>query len=102
LDKDFSKLAWIIELDSNLLHAVMMSSSPPLLYWRGPSIELMRQIPEWRREGVPAAYTLDAGPNVHIICEADFQIEVVKRLSEFQGVSEIISSNIGSGTRIIG
>lgn len=97
LEKDFSKLAWIIELDSNLLHAVMMTSSPPLLYWRGASIEIMRKIPDWRREGIPAAYTLDAGSNVHVICESSFKEEVAKRLLEMEGVSDVISSKVGSG-----
>ena len=34
LDRDFESLAELVELDSNLMHAVMMTSMPPLLYWQ--------------------------------------------------------------------
>jgi diphosphomevalonate decarboxylase len=34
LERDFDALAAITELDSNLMHAVMMTSSPPLFYWQ--------------------------------------------------------------------
>jgi len=62
---DFEALAEIAEQDSMMMHAVMMTSRPPLIYWQGVSVDLMRAVVSWRREGVAAFYTLDAGPNVH-------------------------------------
>jgi diphosphomevalonate decarboxylase len=101
-EKDFSALAEIIELDSNLLHAVMMSSTPPLLYWSGISLEIMKQVARWRKEGIPAAYTLDAGPNVHVICEGKYQDEIIKRLDEITGVLAILPSRPGNGACMLG
>ncbi|MBM3137493.1 MAG: diphosphomevalonate decarboxylase [Chloroflexi bacterium] len=97
LKKDFAKLADVIELDSNMMHAVMLTSQPPLMYWSPLSIEIMRQVTIWRAGGLEAAYTLDAGPNVHIICTAEARQSVSDRLSEIQGVMDVIISPVGGG-----
>ncbi len=101
LEKDFEKLANVIELDSNMMHAVMLTSHPPLLYWSPLSVELMRQVAEWRSEGLAAAYTLDAGPNVHIICPSEAREEVKKRLSQMHGVVTVLDSPAGNGAKLI-
>ena len=95
LKRDFAALAEIIEQDSNLMHAVMMTSQPPLFYWEPGSLELMRLIKAWRAEGIPAAYTLDAGPNVHVICEASALTEVRHRLHELPFVRQILVAHPG-------
>ena len=84
------------------MHAVMMSSTPPLLYWSGISLEIMKQVARWRKEGIPAAYTLDAGPNVHVICEGKYQDEIIKRLDEITGVLAILPSRPGNGACMLG
>src|SRR3989304_10408185 len=68
LQKDFAALAEVVELDNHLMHAVMMTSRPPLVYWQPASLAVMRAVPEWRAGGIAACYTLDAGPNVHVLC----------------------------------
>lgn len=94
-DKDFEKLADIIELDSNMMHAVMLTSNPRLMYWSRLSVEIMRQVVEWRTEGLEAAFTLDAGPNVHIICTENSCQNIQKRLSEIQGLADVLVSPVG-------
>jgi len=44
LVKDFTALADVTELDSNLMHAVMMTSAPPLLYWLPATIRIMHEV----------------------------------------------------------
>lgn len=81
LDKDIKTLGPLIEQDSTSMHAVMMTSSPPLFYWEPGSIDIMKKIMQWREEeGLKAYFTLDAGPNVHVICEKKDTREVEKRL----------------------
>jgi diphosphomevalonate decarboxylase len=101
LQKDFDKLADAIELDSNMMHAVMLTSRPPLLYWSPLSIEIMQQVAEWRTGGLEAAYTLDAGPNVHVICTADARHTVIERLSKIQGLVNVIVSPVGGGAYLV-
>lgn len=98
--KDFLPLAEIIELDSNMMHAVMMTSSPPLFYWLPATLEIMSAVQAWRKTGIPAAYTLDAGANVHVICEADKAEVVSRRLSTIPGVHQVITSPVGGAAKL--
>ncbi len=101
LERDFSALAAVVEMESNLMHAVMMTSNPPLFYWEPSSLALMKLIPRWRQAGLPVCYTLDAGPNVHVICLAEAQDAVHRRLEQVEGVNRIFSATPGGPARII-
>ena len=98
--RDFEALASVVELDSNLMHAVMMTSTPVLLYWEPASITIMKAVPEWRKAGIAACYTLDAGPNVHVICTAASAAEVQKRLGEIPEVLTVRTSTVGGGAHL--
>jgi len=96
-DRDFLRFANDVEEDSNLMHAVMMTSRPPLFYWQPISIKLMTAIREWREtEGIQVCYTLDAGPNVHCICIRE-DVEKVK--SKLSALSEDIDIRVSSAGR---
>lgn len=95
--KDFDALARVIEVDSNLLHAVAMTSNPPVFYWLPETITVMQTVIGWRKAGIPVAYTIDAGPNVHVICEASSYNQVQKKLSALPGVQSLICSKVGPG-----
>jgi len=99
INKDFRKLANIIELDSNLMHAVMMTCDPPVMYWQPGSISIMRKVREMRQSGIDAAFTLDAGANVHIICPEDSHRKVIETLKKLSGIQEIITSPVGGGIK---
>jgi len=99
--KDFDKLADITELDSNMLHAIMLTSEPPLMYWNAASIEIMHHVNHLRSKGVPCAYTLDAGPNVHIICLQTALKRLRKEIPEIKGLESMITSGIGEGVRLL-
>jgi diphosphomevalonate decarboxylase len=101
VDQDFDKLAEISELDSNLMHAVMLTSSPSLIYWEPATIALMKAVPIWRKEGLPVFFTIDAGPNVHIICIEGYEEKVQKRILEIPGVQEVFDSRVGGATKHI-
>ncbi|HEX7555763.1 MAG TPA: diphosphomevalonate decarboxylase [Leptolinea sp.] len=102
LQKDFPALADVMELDSDIMHAVMMTSNPALFYWEPASLRLIKEIPNWRKTGLPCAYTLDAGPNVHILCPAGSVTEVVNRLNQLEGITRIIKASAGGPVRLIG
>ncbi len=101
MEKDFEKLADIIEQDSNIMHAVMQSSSPPLMYWSPASLLLMNEISALRKRGIAAAYTLDAGPNVHVICTAESRADVQRHLAALPGVNWVLPSPVGAAARLI-
>ena len=100
LKRDFKALAEVVELDSNLMHAVMMTSTPPLFYWEPASVQLMKAIPVWRHEGLPVCYTLDAGANVHAICPAEAAGQAVEQLSQQPGVQQVLQATVGGPARV--
>lgn len=101
LDKNFPKFAEIVELDSNLMHAIMMTSNPPLFYWNPATLTIMEQVRTWREEGLSVCYTLDAGPNVHCICIRKDAEEVRERLSKLSGLLEIKTAGVGAAAHIV-
>lgn len=98
---DFELLARIIELDSNLLHAVAFTSSPPVYYWLPSTLVLMHEVQSWRRAGLPCAFTIDAGPNVHVICESSGAVAVKEKLAALPGVENVLISGAGGGAQLI-
>lgn len=101
LNRDFDALASIVELDSDMMHAVMMTSTPALYYWQPASLSVMNAVRGWRAEGLPVCYTVDAGPNVHVICpQTEIQL-VDKKLREIPGVSDVLAAKVGGAARIM-
>ncbi len=101
LEKDFDTLAEIMELDSNMMHAVIMTSAPLILYWEPATVEIMQQVQSWRRHGTPACYTIDAGPNVHVICQAEAAEQVEAGLGDIPGVKRVLRAKPGGAARLI-
>ena len=101
LARDFSRLAEIVEEDSTMMHAIMMTSRPPLYYWQAPTLAIMRAVREWRAKGLPACFTIDAGPNVHVITTADHAAEVKNRLGAIPGVQNVLTATPGGGAELV-
>lgn len=101
LNCDFDALASIVELDSDMMHSVMMTSTPALHYWKPASMEVMNQVRAWRAEGIPACYTVDAGPNVHVICPETEAHIVEKRLREIPGVENVLVARAGGPAKLV-
>jgi len=94
-------LAAVMELDSNMMHAVMMTSTPRLLYWKSVTVTVMREVIDWRSSGVPVCYTIDAGPNVHVITLAESSNAVRDRLHQIPGVLQVITAHPGGPAQLL-
>jgi len=98
---DFPTLASIVEQDSNLMHAVMFTSTPALIYWAPTTIELMQAVTTWRAEGLEVCYTIDAGPNVHCLCTKQHADQVEERLGHLPGVIDLLRAHPGGPASVI-
>ena len=101
LSKDFAGLAEVSERDMILMHGVMMTQVPPLFYWETASLRLIKLVREWREEGLPCFATLDAGPNVHVLCPAEVKDELWSRIQKIDGVREILVSGPGGKAELL-
>jgi diphosphomevalonate decarboxylase len=98
---DFESLANVTELDCQLMHAVMITSTPPLLYWQPITHTLARMVQTWRKNGQPVCYTVDAGPNVHVLCSASHITKVTDQLMQVPGVNKVLVARPGGVARLV-
>lgn len=102
LAHDFAALAAVSEHNCLKMHAVMMSSRPPLMYWNAATLECMHRIRELReRDGVRVFFTIDAGPQVKAVCVPEDAERVAKALADVPGVATILRSRLGEGARLL-
>jgi len=95
--RDFAMLADISEQSCLKMHAVAMSSQPPLVYWSGATVDCMQRIWQLRRRGVPVFFTIDAGPQLKAVCLPEAAPQVTAALQELPGVLDVIASGLGQG-----
>jgi len=101
LARDFERLAPVVELEALTMHAVMLTSTPPLLYWAPATLRLMEGVQAWRAEGLPVAFTIDAGPNVHCLCPLEVAGQVEERLQSVPGVQQVMRATPGGPARLV-
>ncbi len=98
-ERAFSSL---VEEEALTLHAMMMTSQPGYILLKPNSLEVIDRIRQFRQTtGLPVSFTLDAGPNVHILYPARVTGEVKPfiegQLAEFCQEGHIIHDKIGTG-----
>jgi diphosphomevalonate decarboxylase len=101
LARKLAALGPIIEEDAVIMHGVMMSSRPPLYYWNAATMALIQATQRWRAAGLTVYFTIDAGPNVHLICEAAEMTTVEEMARKIPGVQTVLSSGVGGPARLI-
>ncbi len=67
----------IVEEEALSLHALMMTSKPSYLLMKPATLEVINRLRSWRNKTkIPAYFTLDAGPNIHLLYPQSFAKEV--------------------------
>jgi diphosphomevalonate decarboxylase len=99
-EKDFKEVGEIVEKDCIYMHSVMMTTMPPLFYWTPETLAVIQNVIEWREEGIESYFTIDAGPNVHIICEAKTKKKLVEKIKKLDFVEKIISNKPTKGAHL--
>lgn len=94
---DFDVLGPLIEEDSLEMHAVVASSQPPLRYMIDATEHFLSAFRSLRRrEHLSAYFTIDAGPNVHIIYLAKERERLLRALQGY----DLLDTGTGFGPRI--
>jgi diphosphomevalonate decarboxylase len=99
--KNFQLLGEVVEEDCLDMHAVMQTQKQPLLYWNVMTKSIMEQVRVWRSEGLAVYFTIDAGPNLHLICEGKDEERVMEKVKKLLGVEQIIKNRVSRGAQII-
>lgn len=100
--EDLEEFIQIVETEALTLHSMMMTSSPNFLLMKPNTISIIEKIWEFRKEtGIPVCFTLDAGPNIHLLYPHKYQNEVKSfinsKLQEFTFNNTVIHDKVGLG-----
>jgi diphosphomevalonate decarboxylase len=95
--RDFARLGSIAEHNCLKMHSVMWASRPPVVYWNAATLACLESVRGLQAEGIAAFFTIDAGPQVKVICLPDDEARVVDALSNTDGVEAVLVSGIGAG-----
>lgn len=98
--EDIELLAQVVEQDSDMMHGVMMTSTPALHYWQPATLRVMEAVRIWRKNSWPVFYTVDAGPNVHVLCLSSHVDQVVSGLAQIPDVNQVLVASPGGAARI--
>ncbi|TMA45857.1 MAG: diphosphomevalonate decarboxylase [Deltaproteobacteria bacterium] len=99
--RDFEALGLLAEHSALKMHAIGLAARPALLYWRGATIECMHRVWALRAEGTAAFFTIDAGPQVKVLCQTAAADRVVEVLRDTPGVERILTCAPGGGAEVL-
>ena len=97
LEHGFSTVGKIAEDNCKYMHAVMMTSEPPLFYWNPDTLRIIKKVMNLRQQGLETYFTIDAGPNVHCLCRPEEVETLTKELAAVEGVKKLIPVRPGRG-----
>jgi diphosphomevalonate decarboxylase len=100
--RDFGAVGEAAEHNCLKMHATMLAARPPILYWNAGTVAIMEAVRRWREEGLPCYFTIDAGPQVKILCLERATGEIVERLNRLRPEGETLLARPGEGASIIG
>ncbi len=101
LARDFIVFGEETEQEAIRMHAVAMTAQPSVLYWSPETVRILHAVRMWRAAGTPAYFTIDAGANVHVLCEGVYSDDLEKQLRSVEGVRDVIANRPGPATRLI-
>ena len=99
--RDFAALGSVAEASCLRMHAVMLTTDPPLVYWNAGTMEGIRRIRALRETGVGVFFTIDAGPQIKAVCLPGDTGKVRAALDDLPGVRDIHVTGLGSGATCV-
>jgi diphosphomevalonate decarboxylase len=96
----------VTETEALSLHALMMSSTPAFMLMLPNSLIMIDEIKTFRKKkDIPVTFTLDAGPNIHMLYPEEFSSEILewqqKRIKPLCENGCILHDSVGKGPRKI-
>ncbi len=99
--RDFEKVGSVAEFNALKMHATMITTKPSIIYWIPATMEIIHAVRQMREDGLQAYFTMDAGPNVKVLCQEKDISEITDRLKDLDGVTNTILCKPGAGAKIV-
>ncbi|NLJ08280.1 MAG: diphosphomevalonate decarboxylase [Sphingobacteriales bacterium] len=102
---DVEQFIQIVENEALTLHALMMQSTPSYLLLKPDTLRIIELIQDFREQNkIPLCFTLDAGPNIHLLFHENVEKKVMvllKEISDLCSKIEILKDGIGQGPQTL-
>lgn len=98
--RDLPALGAIVEHSCFKMHACMMATVPPIVYWKPASLGAIHAVWAAREDGLMGYVTMDAGPHVKVLCLADDAESIAKRCRVVPGVEEVTICSPGPAASV--
>ncbi|MCR4263783.1 MAG: diphosphomevalonate decarboxylase [Candidatus Roizmanbacteria bacterium] len=98
--KDFTRFGELIEAEALELHAIMLTSSPSLIYWTPGTLEIMKLVKKWRTKGLECYFTINTGQDIHLIVQEKDMNRLQKLLQELEYVKNVIINRPADGVHL--
>ncbi|CQR48431.1 Homoserine kinase [Paraliobacillus sp. PM-2] len=96
-ERDFTKLGQVVEANALKMHATTLGANPPFMYWQSATVEVMQEVQALRERGIEAYFTIDAGPNVKVVCQPEDEQKIHDALAFLHVVHDIHHCRVGPG-----
>ena len=95
--RDFVRLSRVAESNCCKMHGLMLTSDPPLIYWKPGTLSALDTLRKLQEAEVPTFFTIDAGPQVKAFCLPEAADAVEEHLRSTPGVTQTIRCGLGDG-----
>ncbi len=101
LEKDFSKIGRLAESSCLKMHATMLAAKPAFTYLKPKTLQAIDTVKKIRENCVECYFTIDAGPNVKVLCKKEDSSKVYKELLKNYSDDQLILCGVSNGYEII-
>lgn len=98
---DLEALGIAAEESALTMHASAIAAAPGVIYWLGPTVEVIAAVRALRAQGTGAWCTIDAGPHVKVLCAPGDAPAVSAHLLAVPGVQRLLTARPGEGARVV-
>jgi len=98
--RDLTAVGQIAETNAMRMHALNLSADPAFNYFTADTLTAIQAVSDLRSHGINCYYTLDAGPNVKIICAGQDTNVIMTRLQQHFDADQLIVAKPGPGITI--
>ena len=76
-DRDLAQLGPVMSRSYHQMFATMLAADPPIRYWSPATVRVLDRLAQLRAAGLTAWETMDAGPQVKVLCLAP-ELETIR------------------------
>lgn len=98
-NKDFQALGEVTEANGLKMHATTLVANPPFTYWSPDSLKAMNKVRQIRQNGLACYFTMDAGPNVKVLCQKKDVASILTALQEDFTEEQLTCAYAGQGLK---